>query len=116
METRQTFAPGQSVTVLTDDGFVFVGKIIACECEFECEVCDEDRKHHNSCEEEHEEDHKKKRENERERFLVLQLEEDVEVETGSSEVVFEEGDTVFINFDQIIAIGQGFPPEKKKGC
>jgi hypothetical protein len=120
MEVRQTFAPGQSVTVLTDDGFLFVGKIISCDCKFECEVCDDDRlKHHSSCEDDHEDDHKKKKkEHECDRFLVLQLEEDVEVggPPGPSVTAFEEGDTVFINFCQIIAIGQGFPPEKKESC
>lgn len=131
MEVRQTFAVGQTVTVLTDDGFLFVGTIICCDSKFKCDICDDrltikenwhDKDKEKEKEKDHkdkdckEKDHKKDNDHDCDRFLVLQLEEDVEVggPPGPSVVAFEEGDTVFINFCQIIAIAQGFPPDKKK--
>ncbi len=125
MEVRQTFAPGQSVTVLTDDGFLFVGKIISCDCNFKCEVCDDkdDRPcpgpdwHDKDKHKDKDKDKHKDKDKDCDRFLVLQLEQDVEVggPPGPSVIAFEEGDTVFINFCQIIAVGLGFPPVKKSG-
>ena len=117
MTVRQSFAPGQTVTVLTDDGFLFVGTIIACDCEFKCEVCDERplvNPNHKLTSDHKDKD--KDKDGDCDRFLVLQLEQDVEVggPPGPSIIAFEEGDTVFINFCQIIAIALGFPPTKKK--
>lgn len=123
MEVRQSFAIGQTVTVLTDEEIVFVGTIICCEKKFKCDICDDRLTIKENCdkekekEKEHKEkEHKKENDHDCDTFLVLQLEEDVEIEKhdrGYKKVVFEEGDTVFINFCQIIAIAQGFPPSKK---
>lgn len=109
VDRGQTFNVGQTVTVLTDDGFLFVGQIVDCKVKLKCECCDDRGK--DKCDDDK---HNKKDDVECDTFLELELEEDVPVSPGESDLAFQEGQIVFINFCQIIAIAPGFPPAKGK--
>jgi hypothetical protein len=111
VDRGQTFNVGQTVTVLTDDGFLFVGQIVDCRVKLKCDCCDERGK--DKCD-----DDKHKDNVECDTFIKLELEEDVEVggPPGPSVVAFQEGQIVLINFCQIIAIAPGFPPVKGEGA
>ncbi len=114
VDRGQTFNVGQTVTILTDDGFLFVGEIVDCRVKLKCKCCDDDRGK-DKCDHEHEHEHNHNDDVECDIFIELQLEANVEVggPPGPAVVAFQEGQIVFINFCQIIAIAPGFPPTKK---
>lgn len=107
VDRGQSFNVGQTVTVLAEEA-VFVGEIVDCKAKFKCNCCDDNDRGKDKCDDDKHKD--KKDDVECDTFLVLQLEEDVEVE---GDIVFQEGQLVFINFCEITAIAPGFPPEKK---